>query len=262
MMKTRDRWGSRLAGDIKTGILFCTRLPVRHAAPIDSGDVARASWALPMAGALVGSAGALTYAVASGIRLPPALAAALALGATLVVTGCLHEDGLADTADGLGGGRDRAHKLEIMRDSCLGTYGACALVMSLLLRWSALAVMAGPVAVASALIAAHVAARAALPAFMRFVPPARLDGLSAQAGQPALRSAAVAVLLGILALVAALGLAATMIGLVLVTCAALFVAWLSMRQIGGQTGDVLGALEQIIEIVILLTALAMSGTRP
>jgi adenosylcobinamide-GDP ribazoletransferase len=97
---------------------------------------------------------------------------------------------------------------------------------------------------------------------MRFVPPARLDGLSAQAGQPVLRSAAVAVLLGILALVTALGFAAAIVGLVFATCAALFVAWLTVRQIGGQTGDVLGALEQIIEIIILLTALAMSGTRP
>jgi adenosylcobinamide-GDP ribazoletransferase len=262
MMKTRDRWGRGLAADLKTGILFCTRLPVPHAAPIDSGAVAHASWAFPVAGALVGGVGTLTYAIASGIRLPSALAAALALGATLLVTGCLHEDGLADTADGLGGGRDRARKLEIMRDSRLGTYGACALMMSLLLRWAALAAMVGPVAVASALIAAHVAARAALPVFMRFVPPARLDGLSAQAGQPAVRSAAVAVLTGVLVLLTALGFAATMIGLVLATCAGLFVAWLSMRQIGGQTGDVLGALEQIIEIVILLTALAMSGTRP
>jgi adenosylcobinamide-GDP ribazoletransferase len=260
-MKTCDGWGSGLAADLKTGILFCTRLPVPHAASIGSPDVARASWAFPVAGALVGSAGALTYAIASGIRLPSTLAAALALGATLLMTGCLHEDGLADTADGLGGGRDRARKLEIMRDSRLGTYGACALVMSFLLRWAALAAMAGPVAVASALIAAHVAARAALPAFMRFVPPARVDGLSAQAGQPALRSAAVAVLLGVVAMAAALGLAATMIGLVLATCVGLFVTWLTIRQIGGQTGDVLGALEQIIEVVILLTALAM-GTRP
>src|SRR5215468_234192 len=211
-MKTRDGWGSDLATDLKTGILFCTRLPVPHAASIGSGDVARASWAFPVAGALVGSAGALTYAIASGIRLPSALAAALALGSTLLITGCLHEDGLADTADGLGGGCDRARKLEIMRDSRLGTYGACALIMSLLLRWAALAAMANPMAVASALIAAHVSARAALPVFMRFVPPARLDGLSAQAGQPAVRSAAVAVMLGVLALVTALGPAATMIG--------------------------------------------------
>ena len=106
-MKTRDGWGRGLATDIKTGILFCTRLPVSHSAPIDSGDVARASWAFPVAVALVGGAGALTYAAASGI-LPSAVAAALALGTTLLLTGCLHEDGLADTADGLGGGRDRA----------------------------------------------------------------------------------------------------------------------------------------------------------
>jgi adenosylcobinamide-GDP ribazoletransferase len=256
-MKTHDGWAKGLAEDIKVSILFCTRLPVPHATPTDKCDVAGASWALPVAGALVGGAGAVVYTIASGIRLPSTLAAALALSATLAVTGCLHEDGLADTADGLGGGRDRARKLEIMRDSRLGTYGACALTMSLLLRWTALAAMAGPMAVASSLIAAHVSARAALPVFMRFVPPARFDGLSAQAGQPALRSAAVAVLLGVLALASALGLAATAIGLVLATCAGLFMAWLSMRQIGGQTGDVLGALEQIIEIVILLTALAL-----
>src|SRR5215813_13872070 len=261
-MKRSDGWASSLAADIKASILFCTRVPVRHSAPIERGDVARASWALPVAGAVVGGAGALAYTMASAIRFPATLSAALALVATLLVTGCLHEDGLADTADGLGGGRDRARKLEIMRDSRLGTYGACALMMSLILRWAALAAIASPMAVASALIAAHVAARAALPVFMHFVPPARVDGLSAQAGQPALRSAAVAVGLGILTLAAALGLAAMMVGLVLATCAGLLMAWLSMRQIGGQTGDVLGALEQIIEIVILLTALAVSGRWP
>jgi adenosylcobinamide-GDP ribazoletransferase len=261
-MKTHDGWGRGVAADIKAAILFSTRLPIPHSAAIGSGDVAHASWAFPVAGALVGSVGALSYTIAWGIRLPSMLAAALALGATLLMTGCLHEDGLADTADGLGGGQDRARKLEIMRDSRLGTYGACALVMSLLLRWTALAAMADPMAVASSLIASHVAARAALPVFMRFVPPARFDGLSAQAGQPAVQSVAVAVLLGVLVLVTALGFAATLIGLVLAACAGLFVAWLSLRQIGGQTGDVLGALEQIIEIVILLTALAMSGTRP
>jgi len=260
-MRTHHGWVNRLADDIKISILVCTRLPLHYSAPIESCGVARAGWALPVAGLVVGGAGALAYTVALTVRLPSTLAAALALLATLLITGCLHEDGLADTADGLGGGSDRARKLEIMRDSRLGTYGACALMMSLLLRWAALAAMASPVAVASSLIAAHASARAALPAFMHFVPPARLDGLSAEAGQPALRSASVGVLLGVLALATALGPAATMIGLALATCAGLFMAWLSMRQIGGQTGDVLGAVEQIIEIAILLTALATSGTR-
>jgi len=261
MMKTRDSRANNLASDIKIGLAVCTRLPLPFSRSVESCGIARASWALPVAGIVVGGVGGLVYAIGFGLRLPPTLAAALALGATLFVTGCLHEDGLADTADGLGGGRDRARKLEIMRDSRLGTYGACALAMSLLLRWAALADMASPAAVASALIAAHAGARAALPAFMRFVPPARLDGLSAQAGQPPLRSAAVAILLGVLVLASALGLAATMIGLLLATCAGLLMAWLSVRQIGGQTGDVLGAMEQIIEIVILLTALATSGIR-
>ena len=260
-MKIRHGAGSGLAADVKTAVLFCTRLPLPHSAAINSGDVAQASWAFPVAGALVAGAGALTYTIAAAIRLPAPLAAGLALAATILATGCLHEDGLADMTDGLGGGRDRARKLEIMRDSHLGAYGACALMMSLLLRWAALAAMASPTAVASVLIATHVFARAVLPAFMRFVPPARFDGLSAQTGQPTLRSAVVALGLGVLALAAGLGLAAAAVGLAAATCAGLIMARLAMRQIGGQTGDVLGALEQIIEIVILLTAVAMSGTR-
>src|SRR5215470_1938123 len=131
-MRTRHGWANRLAGDIKISILVCTRLPLPHSTPIESCDVAQASWALPVAGVVVGGAGALAYAAALAIRLPPTLAAAFSLLATLLVTGCLHEDGLADTADGFGGGQDRARKLEIMRDSRLGAYGSCALMMSLL----------------------------------------------------------------------------------------------------------------------------------
>ena len=254
-------WAGSLATDLKIGILFCTRLPLPHSAPIESGDVARASWAFPVAGALVGGAGALAYVMALAVRLPPALAAALSLATTLVLTGCLHEDGLADAADGFGGGRYRERKLEIMRDSRLGTYGACALMMSLMLRWSAVFAIASPLPVALALVAAHVSGRAALPAFMRFVPPARCDGLSVQAGQPTPRSVAVASLLGILILGISVGLAATMVGLVLSASACFFLAWLSVRQIDGQTGDVLGALEQIIEIIVLLTAVAMRSTQ-
>lgn len=261
-MAARDGWANCLIADLKTSILFCTRLPLPHSAPIGDRDVARATWAFPVAGAVVGGAGALVYMAASGMQLPSPLAAALALLATLVITGCLHEDGLADTADGFGCGQDGARRLEIMRDSRLGTYGACALVMSVLLRWAAISAIAGPIAVGAALIAAHVAARSALPAFMRFVVPARPDGLSARAGKPARWCVEVAVLLGVLTVGLALGLAATAIGLVLATAAAFFMAWLSVRQIGGQTGDVLGALEQIVEIVILLTAVATLKVQP
>jgi adenosylcobinamide-GDP ribazoletransferase len=257
-MKPYEGWADRVGADIRVSILFCTRLPLRSSAAFGSGDVARASWALPLAGALVGAAGASVFWAASELRLPPAIAAALALAATLLATGCLHEDGLADTADGFGGGWDRARKLEIMRDSRLGTYGVCALAMSLLLRWAALAAFAGPAQAAAALVAAHVAARAALPAFMRFVPPARADGLSAQAGRPSLQAVTVAGLVGTLTLALTLGFPAAGIGLAFATSAGFLMAVLCVRQIGGQTGDVLGALEQQIEVVILLTAVAGS----
>src|SRR6266851_1839242 len=256
-MTTPGGWPNDLTTDLKISILFCTRLPLPHSAPIESRDVARASWAFPVAGALVGGIGALVYEGALGSGLPPALAAALALAATLVSTGCLHEDGLADTADGFGGGRSIPHKLEIMRDSRIGTYGACALTISFVLRWSALATIAHPLPVATALIVAHASARAPLPIFMWFIPMARTDGLAAQAGRPPRTSMAAAGLLGVTALMLGLGPIAAIIGLFLLALAGILMGWLSMRQIGGQTGDVIGAVEQINEILILLTGVVL-----
>jgi adenosylcobinamide-GDP ribazoletransferase len=218
----------RLVTDVAMSIMFCTRLPLAHAIPVSNGDIACASWAMPVVGALVGAFGALVYWMAVRLGLPPLVAAALAVAAGMVATGCLHEDGLADTADGVGG-IDRERRLEIMRDSRLGTYGACALMMSLLLRWGALASIAGAGAVALALVAAHAAARAPLPAFMAFVP---------------------------LALVLCLGLLAALVALVLLAVVGVLMARASVAAIGGHTGDVLGALEQLNEILILLIATA------
>jgi adenosylcobinamide-GDP ribazoletransferase len=244
----------RLAADLRISILFCTRLALVHPVPIRGDDVARASWALPIAGALVGGIGAFVYGAGYRLGLPALPAAALALAATVASTGCLHEDGLADTVDGFGGGKDREHKLAIMRDSRLGAYGACALAISFLLRWSALAAIAHPLSVALALVAAHASARAALPAFMRFVRPARSDGLSAQAGRPPGGSTAIAALLGLIALLLGLGPLGAIVGLVLLASAGILMAWWSMREIAGQTGDVVGALEQVNEILVLLVA--------
>src|ERR1700681_983624 len=150
-------WLRGVAGDLKIGMLFSTRFPLSHSTPITGADIARASWALPVIGALIGLLGALIYAIAFHFELPPSVGAALAVGATLAATGALHEDGLADTCDALGGGT-RERKLEIMRDSRIGTYGACALVLSFMLRVGVLASLGGPAPVAMALIAAHAAA--------------------------------------------------------------------------------------------------------
>jgi adenosylcobinamide-GDP ribazoletransferase len=249
----------RLAADLEVSVMFCTLLPLAPAMPVASGDIARASWAMPVAGALVGALGALAYWMAVRLGLPPPVAAALALAGGMVVTGCLHEDGLADTADALGGD-NRERRLAIMRDSRLGTYGACALLMSLLLRWSALASLADARAVALALVAAHAAARAPLPAFMALVPPARSDGLAASAGPPPQGAVAAGGLLGALALGLCLGPIAAVAALVVLTAAAILVARVSVKAIGGHTGDVLGALEQVNEILVLLVAAAFAGT--
>ncbi len=240
--------------DLRIAISLCTRLPIGPQAVVSDGDVARASWAFPVAGLVVGLFGAAIYWIASSVDVPPLPASALAMAATVLLTGAMHEDGLADTADGFGGGKTRETKLEIMRDSRIGTYGACALLISLMLRWSALAEIAEPRYVAIALISAHVSARAALPAFMAFVPLARADGLSSSAGQPPRQSAAIALALGTICLVLCFGASGALIGFLALALIGLLLAALAVKQIGGQTGDVLGALEQVGEAAILLIA--------
>jgi adenosylcobinamide-GDP ribazoletransferase len=247
----------RALADLGICIGFYTRLPVPSPA-LAAGEFARASWASPLAGALVGLSGAAAYAGAHTLGLPPAAAAAMALAATLLLTGCLHEDGLADMADGFGGGRTPERKLEIMRDSRLGTYAVCALLLSLLLRWSALMALAEPQSVAAALVAAHAAARSLIPAFMRWLPPARTEGLSAAAGLPPPAAVAIAALLGMASLLL-LGISAAMSAAVLLAGWGALLGRSARRQIGGQTGDVLGGLEQGGEIVVLLAAVVAFG---
>jgi len=254
-MTDADTWLRGVAADLKIGVLFATRFPLRHAAPIGGADIARASWTLPAIGVLVGLAGAAVYWIAMRLDLPPLIGATLAVAATLAATGCLHEDGLADTFDGFGGA-SRERKLEIMRDSRIGTYGACALALSLMLRVGALASLADPGAVTLALIAAHAGARATLPLFLALVPAARPDGLAADAGRPSPARVVVAALLGIVLLLASLGGAGSLRALVGLLLALGVMRTLCLRQIGGQTGDTAGALEQIGEIAVLLTAVA------
>jgi adenosylcobinamide-GDP ribazoletransferase len=254
--RSTEAWLRGIADDIKIGMLFSTRFPLSHSTPIGGADIARASWGLPVIGVLIGLLGALIYGIAFRFNLPPLVGAALAVATTLAATGCLHEDGLADTFDGFGGGSDRERRLEIMRDSRIGTYGACALATSLLLRVGALASLTTPGRVALALIAAHAGARAVVPLFLRVVPPARPDGLSADAGRPSQSSVVVAAALGFVLLLWSLGAARSVVALLLLLIVFGVMRRLCLRQIGGQTGDVAGALEQIGEIAVLLTAAA------
>jgi adenosylcobinamide-GDP ribazoletransferase len=247
-------WLARRAGELSAAVVFLTQLPLPRHAPED-GAVARGAWAFPLAGFVVGLIGAVVYAIAHALVLFPWPAAALTIAATLLVTGCLHEDGLADTADGFGGGDTRERKLDIMRDSRIGAYGVCALLISLLIRADAIASLTETALVAAALIAAHSGGRAAMAAVMLFLPPARSDGLSFTAGQPSAARAALAAGIGFLIVLFCVGPAHAIVAVIVVAIAVALLAWTSMRQIGGQTGDVLGAVEQVSEIAILLVAL-------
>ncbi|MFN5713624.1 MAG: adenosylcobinamide-GDP ribazoletransferase, partial [Bradyrhizobium sp.] len=127
--------------DLRIAIAFLTRLPMPHPDGARPESFARAQRLFPLVGAGIGAAVGLFCLLLRSIGVPDLAAAALTLGGAALLTGALHEDGLADVADGFGGGRDVAAKLEIMRDSRLGTYGALALVVSFASKLAALAAL-------------------------------------------------------------------------------------------------------------------------
>lgn len=254
----RDRLPDRpLVADVLLCLGFFTRLPLPGHPQHRS--FTNALWAAPLAGLVVGSVAGLAGALALWFSLPPGAVAVLALAASILVTGALHEDGAADVADGFGGGRTRGDKLTIMRDSRIGSYGTLALVLSALARWSALAAIVaagGGWALLFALIAAHAGSRAVLPAFASIVPPARTDGLSAGLGVIGTNVALGALGLGFLTLLP-LGLGFALLSSLLLGMLFMLMSALARHQLGGQTGDVLGALQQSSEIVLLFTAAAI-----
>lgn len=238
--------------DLALCLVFFTRLPLPDL-DFRGRILAAAIWGAPIAGLVIGLIGAIVFATAERFGLAMAPAAALALVATVVTTGCLHEDGLSDVADGFGGGKSRGRKLDIMRDSRIGAYGAMALALSLLVRWSALSQLVDPTQALFALVAAHTASRGVLGVFMHLLPSARDDGLSAGAGTVSLETAIVGAVLGAIPLLL-LGLGGAIAALILLGL--LFAAFhaLCLNQIGGQTGDTIGALQQVSEIAVLLVA--------
>jgi adenosylcobinamide-GDP ribazoletransferase len=251
-LQNMNRSPRQILDDIALCLVFFTRLPL-PVVDFRGRSLAAAIWAAPVAGLAVGLIGAVAYATATRFGLAMGPAAALALAATLLATGCLHEDGLSDVADGFGGGKTREKKLEIMRDSRIGAYGACALGLSLLVRWSALSEFANPTQALFALVAAHAASRGMLGAFMHLLPSARIDGLSAGAGTVSVETAGVGAMLGAIPLLL-LGLGGAIFALILLGL--LFAAFraLCLNQIDGQTGDTVGALQQLGEIAVLLVA--------
>lgn len=237
--------------DLLTALTLLSRLPVPGAGPVGAG----ACWAYPLAGVVLGALAAAVAALALLAGLPPVLAAGLVLVVLAMSTGAMHEDGLADVADGFWGGWDRDRRLDIMKDSRMGAYGAIALVLSLGLRWQALAlVLAG--GTWAPLIATAALSRAAMPALMAALPHARQSGLSHAVGRAGPLRALAAGLIGAGVALACLPPATALAAMAAAGLAALAMAALARRKIGGQTGDVLGATQQLAEIAILLVLAA------
>jgi nicotinate-nucleotide--dimethylbenzimidazole phosphoribosyltransferase len=237
--------------ELAAAFALLTRLPVHRLSLPRLTVPAEAVWAYPIVGAAVGAIGGAVYWFTHSLSCPPALAALCALVAMILATGALHEDGLADFADGLAGDT-KERSLSIMRDHQIGTYGVLALMLSLAMRTTAIALIAEPRAVLAALIAADAASRLSVVLIMVALPPARRDGLSASIGSPTAGLAAVA--LGVTFVIAWLlqGFGVALLLILSAIVSAIVLGRVALQRLGGQTGDVLGASSQICECLALI----------
>ena len=244
----------RRIAEFQVAFMLLTRLPAGRLGEYVP-ELAAAKWAFPMVGLFVGGSLAGVYITLNSLGLPAGLAATLALAAGMMMTGGLHEDGLADCADGFCGGHSRDQKLEIMRDSRVGSYGVLALILVIGARIMALATLPATGQSLILLISLAMVSRLMMVVCLSWLPSARAEGLGHQAGKD-----------GCVSVVVAAGLCIPVLlfsgGLILSSLAALcgvtaVVGWIANRQIGGQTGDVCGAVQILGETVgwLCLTAL-------
>jgi len=244
----------RLGDDLLMGIRFFARLPT-GAAPHRRPNLSRIALALPFTSLVIGLGPALLLLGLEWLNVPHLFAAALAVAAMIVVTGAMAEDAIADSVDGLFGGHDVEQRLAIMKDSRHGTYGVCAIAMLLLLRVTAIGSVGDPLEAAGTWLAATVMARSGALWLTVALPAARVGGAAATAGQVTRQAFGIgAVFMVVLSFVLA-GFAVSVLGLAVAYGLGALVVWgwvtLCRRLIGGQTGDLIGALMALIEVAVL-----------
>lgn len=241
---------------------FFTRIPVPRYADFDEAELRYAAKYFPLIGVIVGLCGAVSFVV-SATFLPQSIAVLISMVSTIYLTGAFHEDGLADSADGVGGGWQREQILTIMQDSRLGTYGAAALFFVLLSKFQLLIALSADI-IPLVLIAAHAISRLAsvwVMATLPYVKPAgKAKPLATHISDSAL---CLANLLGLLPYLGIIGLlllnhpVILVIKLVALTLGPVLLAWLWWHQkmnrwLNGYTGDALGAMQQITELSFYL----------
>lgn len=247
--------------DIAACLGLLTRLPVKVQSELAMTRSAAATWAYPVVGLLLGVIGILVFSFGTWVGFGSLTSTVLVFGTLIVLTGAMHEDGLADSADGLWGGWTIARRLEIMKDSHIGVYGVCAVVICVLLKISIVASLFGVPSVGLALIGSAALSRAAMVALMYALAPARGGGLGKSVGRPPLRSAWIA--FGLASGFAIF--AGALIGLITVACAMILAtgiaafgcARIAKAKVNGFTGDILGATQQVCEVAALLTFSAL-----
>jgi adenosylcobinamide-GDP ribazoletransferase len=237
--------------ELAAAFALLTRLPVYRFALPRLTVPAEAVWAYPLVGAAIGAIGGAVYGIAHSLSVPPALAAICAIVAIVLATGAMHEDGLADFADGLAGDTTE-RSLSIMRDHQIGTYGVIALLLSLATRATAVALIAEPHAVMAALIGAGAASRLSAVLIMAALPPARKDGLSASVGSPTAGLAGITLWLTFMIAWLVLPFGVSLLLILSAIVSAVVLGRVALIRLGGQTGDVLGASIQICECLALI----------
>lgn len=254
--------GATFVGDLAACVRFFSRLPLPRLGKWDDPAALpafrRMARAAPLAGVIVALPAALIGLCLGYTALPHLAVGLLMTGALAAVTGGLHEDGLADVADGFFGGHTPERRLEIMKDSRIGSFGALTLIVSVGLRASLLAALLdrfGPGESVLIFLAAEALSRALLVWQWTILPSARPDGLGTRFGQPDTRTARQAAIAGALCLIPAalaISVSALSLGLIVAILGAIGTGKLAQAKIGGYTGDVLGALQQVTGLGFLL----------
>jgi adenosylcobinamide-GDP ribazoletransferase len=240
-----------------TALAFLTRIPVRHATCTPEA-IGRSASLFPLVGALVGAAEVLVLWTCRR-AMPPTLTATVIVLTGILLTGALHLDGLADMADGFGGSRTRDDVLRIMRDHQIGTYGAIALIMTLILQISAIANLVERHVAVPFLVVAPAASRWAMVLLGRRLPYARPDGGLGRALTDHVRDREVwASTAIVLAITAMLARASGIISLAVTLAVTAAVGFVCVRRIGGITGDTLGANAVLCEVIIFVVAVAQA----
>ncbi len=244
-------------------VQFFTRLPIPRWVGFEQEWLHHASRYFPLVGLVVGAIGAGVYAAAAFV-FPAPVAAVLSTAATIYATGAFHEDGFADTCDGLGGGMTRERVLEIMKDSRVGAYGAIGVVGILAAKCTTLAMLPPPSAI-GALLLAHPLSRLAATSLIWRMEYARAEGKAKPLAERmttaefGIASFTVAITAIILLAWGVLDLRAVLAALLASVFAIWWLARKFARRIGGYTGDCLGAVQQLAEVVIYLAVLATLG---